>query len=244
VSVPRTADPVFEAGWAEYLTERDLAVLEATSWAKRAPLGFGSKPMVVAVDLYYAALGLPRTDIVSSVAEWPSSCGDRGWEAVDRTAPFLRAARDAKVRVAYFHATPADYGRWNRKPRPALEPKPHAVDPNSIVAEVEPAAGDIVLQKIGPSCFFQTPLDTILRAGGYDTLLVVGESTSGCVRSTVVDACSRGYRVGVVGDLCFDRFESSHWMSLFDLNQKYADVVTAEAAAEYLRSGTGQRGAA
>jgi maleamate amidohydrolase len=59
----------------------------------------------------------------------------------------------------------------------------------------------------------------------------------------VVDACSRGYRVGVVGDLCFDRFESSHWLSLFDLNQKYADVITADAATEYVQADT-RRGAA
>ncbi|MET7995198.1 MULTISPECIES: isochorismatase family protein [unclassified Amycolatopsis] len=243
MTVPKTAAAVFEDGWAPYLTDRDRAVLAATSWAKQAPFGLGSRPLVVAVDLYYAALGLPRAGIVESVADWPSSCGDAGWEVVDRTAPFLQAARDAGVRVAYFHATPPEYGRWNRKPAPALAPKPRAVDGNAIVAEVAPAEGDIVLRKIGPSCFFETPLDTILRAGGYDTLLVVGEATSGCVRSTVVDACSRGYRVGVVGDLCFDRFESSHWLSLFDLNQKYADVITADAATEYFQADT-RRGAA
>ncbi|WP_326836146.1 isochorismatase family protein [Amycolatopsis rhabdoformis] len=243
MTVPITADAVFEDGWAPYLTERDRAVLAATSWAKQVPFGLGSRPFVVAVDLYYTALGLPRADILESVADWPSSCGAAGWEVVDRTAPFLQAARDAGVRVAYFHATPPDYGRWNRKPAPALQPKARAVNGNDIVAEVAPAAGDLVLEKIGPSCFFETPLDTILRAGGHDTLLVVGEATSGCVRSTVVDACSRGYRVGVVGDLCFDRFESSHWLSLFDLNQKYADVLTAEAAVEYFQAET-RRGVA
>ncbi|MDT7804648.1 MAG: maleamate amidohydrolase, partial [Actinomycetota bacterium] len=125
--------------------------------------------------------------------------------------------------------------RWNRKPASALAAK-STVDPNAIVAEVAPEPGDIVLEKIGPSCFHGTALDTILRAAGRDTLLVVGEATSGCVRSTVVDACSRGYRVGVVGDCCFDRFEASHWLSLFDLDQKYADVLTAEAAIGRLRT--------
>ncbi|GAA3439168.1 hypothetical protein GCM10018954_087890 [Kutzneria kofuensis] len=51
----------------------------------------------------------------------------------------------------------------------------------------------------------------------------------------MVDACSRGYRIGVVGDCCFDRFEASHWLSLFDLDQKYADVITADAAIDHFR---------
>jgi maleamate amidohydrolase len=224
----------FEAGWEKYLTERDRALLKATSWAKQRPFGLGDNPAVLVVDLYYAALGLPRQDILDAVADWPSACGADGWAAVDRTAPLLGAAREAGAPVIYFHATPARYGRWNRKPGAALAPR-STVDPNAIVSEVEPWAGDVVLEKIGPSCFHGTPLDTILRAGGHDTLLVAGEATSGCVRSTVVDACSRGYRVGVVGDCCFDRFEASHWTSLFDLDQKYADVLTAEAAIGHLR---------
>jgi maleamate amidohydrolase len=224
----------FEAGWEKYLTERDRALLKATSWAKQRPFGLGDNPAVLVVDLYYAALGLPRQDILDAVADWPSACGADGWAAVDRTAPLLGAAREAGAPVIYFHATPARYGRWNRKPGSALTPK-STVDPNAIVAEVAPQPDDVVLAKIGPSCFHGTPLDTILRAGGHDTLLVAGEATSGCVRSTVVDACTRGYRVGVVGDCCFDRFEASHWLSLFDLDQKYADVLTAEAAIGRLR---------
>lgn len=224
----------FAAEWEKYLTERDRALLTATSWAKQRPFGLGDNVAVLVVDLYYAALGLPRQDIFDAVGDWPSACGSDGWAAVDRTVPLLRAARDAGAPVIYFHATPARYGRWNRKPGSALAPK-STVDPNAIVSEVEPWAEDIVLEKIGPSCFHGTPLDTILRAGGRDTLLVAGEATSGCVRSTVVDACTRGYRVGVVGDCCFDRFEASHWLSLFDLDQKYADVLTAEAAIGHLR---------
>jgi hypothetical protein len=60
-------------------------------------------------------------------------------------------------------------------------------------------------------------------------------ATGGCVRSTVVDGRVAGYRVGVVSDCCFDRFEASHWMSLFDMNQKYADVIDVNEAEQYLR---------
>lgn len=221
--------------WTNFLTDQDKAVLAATSWAKQAPFGLGERPAVVVVDLYYAALGLPRADILDAVADWPSACGERGWAAVDRTAPLLATARAAGAPVIYLHAAPARLGRWNRKPPRKLAARSHDLDPNDIVAECAPEPDDIVLTKVGPSAFHQTPLDTVLRSGGYDSLLVVGEATSGCVRSTVVDACVSGYKVGVVGDCCFDRFEASHWMSLFDMNQKYADVIPADEAEEYLR---------
>lgn len=221
--------------WNDFLTEQDNAVLSATSWAKSAPFGLGSRPAVLAIDLYYAALGHPRADILEAVADWPSACGQRGWDAVDRTVPVLDAARAAGVPVVYFHATPPEYGRWNRKPASNLATKPHEKDPNAILDEVAPHDGDILLTKIGPSGFHETPLDTMLRMRGIDTILVCGEATSGCVRATVVDACSRGYRVGVIGDCCFDRFEASHWMSLFDMDQKYSDVISADRAIEYLK---------
>lgn len=231
--------------WTHFLTERDQAVLATTSWAKTAPFGLGTCPMVLAVDLYYAALGHPRgRDLRDVLADWPSACGPHGWEAVDRTVPVLAAAREVGVPVGYFHAAPPGLGRWNRKPAGRLTPRPGTKDPNGIVAEVAPEPGDVVLTKIAPSCFHETPLDTVLRSRGIDTLLVCGEATSGCVRATVVDACTRGYRVGVVGDCCFDRFEASHWMSLFDLDQKYSDVISAAETIDYLRGIPNEREAA
>jgi nicotinamidase-related amidase len=227
--------------WNDFLTERDRAVLAATSWAKQEPFGLGIRPAVVVVDLYYAALGLPRTDILDAVRDWPSACGQEGWAAVDRTATLLATARAAGVPVIYFHATPPRLGRWNRKPPKKLATRPAGVAGNDIVAEVAPRDDDIVLTKIGPSAFHQTPLDTVLRSGGHDTILVCGEATSGCVRSTVVDGCVAGYRMGVVGDCCFDRFQASHWVSLFDMNQKYADVISADEAENYLRTNDSAR---
>jgi nicotinamidase-related amidase len=231
--------------WTHFLTERDRAVLASTSWAKRAPFGLGARPAVLVVDVYYAALGLPRADILDVVGRWPSACGEVGWDAVDRTVPVLAAARAAAAPVIYFHQTPAEFGRWNRKPAAALATRGDGVDPNGIVGELEPAASDVVLTKIGPSCFHETPLDTVLRMADRDTVLVCGEATSGCVRATVVDACTRGYRVGVIGDCCFDRLEASHWTSLFDMDQKYGDVMSADDVLAYLSDvDDGRRGAA
>ena len=68
-----------------------------------------------------------------------------------------------------------------------------------------------------------------------DTLLVTGESTSGCVRASVVEAASYRFRVQVIEECVFDRHEACHAMNLFDMNQKYADVISIDAAVDYLR---------
>jgi maleamate amidohydrolase len=94
----------------------------------------------------------------------------------------------------------------------------------------------MVVEKVKPSAFFGTPLASHLISLGVDTVVVTGCTTSGCVRATVTDAFSYNFRVLLVEEGTFDRGEVSHKVNLFDLNQKYADVVRLGAAMEYLRS--------
>ena len=90
------------------------------------------------------------------------------------------------------------------------------------------------MRKPGPSAFFGTPLLPYLVQHGVDTLVIAGGTTSGCVRATTVDAATLGFRVGVVEEGVFDRFEISHNVALFDLNAKYADVMTLDQIETYL----------
>jgi nicotinamidase-related amidase len=83
-----------------------------------------------------------------------------------------------------------------------------------------------------------SPLDRLLKAAACDSVLICGEATSGCIRATVVDACVLGYCVAVVAECCFDRIQASHWMSLFDMDQKCADVIDSTAAGSYLEGTT------
>ncbi len=106
----------------------------------------------------------------------------------------------------------------------------------SIRAEVAPRPGEPVIRKAAPSAFFGTPLIALLRQLDVDSVIVVGESTSGCVRATVVDACSYRFDVTVVEECVFDRTESSHAINLFDMAQKYADVRGVEAVVNDLRA--------
>src|SRR5262249_41952171 len=109
---------------------------------------------------------------------------------------------------------------------------------NEIVAEVAPQPGDLVLEKSAPSAFGGTPLDYHLTYLKVDSLIVCGETTSGCIRATVVDGATRRYKVTVVEDCCFDRTEASHWINLLDMQLKYADVVSLETVIAMLAKRT------
>ena len=103
-------------------------------------------------------------------------------------------------------------------------------DGNEIVDEIAPAADDIVLRKTKPSAFFGTPLLSQLVALRVDSLFITGGATSGCVRASAVDAFSNNYPATLIADCCFDRFEASHVMSLFDLGAKYAEIASSTEA--------------
>jgi maleamate amidohydrolase len=89
-------------------------------------------------------------------------------------------------------------------------------------------AGELVVRKNVPSAFFGTPLAPWLTQRGIKTLLVAGCTTSGCVRASVVDAMSFGFRPVVISDCVGDRAQAPHDASLFDIEQKYGDVVASE----------------
>jgi maleamate amidohydrolase len=224
--------------WDKYLTEQDKQHLEISGWGDRPPKGLGSKPAVIVVDDYYAALGTVREPILESVKTWPASCGLEGWEAIDRTAELLDAARQAGVPIAYVHGIIQPAGPWNPKGS-TMPPEQEAVAYQT-VKEVEPQPGDLVLPKVAASAFAGTPLAYYLNQAGIDTLIVVGETTSGCVRATVLDGAAYRYKIGVVEECVFDRTQSAHALNLFDMHQKYADVISLASAVSYLKTGSAE----
>ena len=86
----------------------------------------------------------------------------------------------------------------------------------------------MVIFKQRASAFFGTPLIAHLAQLGIDTVIIFGESTSGCVRASTVDGYSHGYHMVMAEECCFDRSEISHKVNLFDLHHKYADVMKVE----------------
>ena len=103
-----------------------------------------------------------------------------------------------------------------------------------IVDILAPRQSELIVQKTKASIFFDTPLATYLFSKNVDTLLVTGTSTSGCVRCSVVDAFSHGFKVFPVEECIFDRSQFSHLVNLFDMNAKYATVIQLPDALSYL----------
>jgi nicotinamidase-related amidase len=106
----------------------------------------------------------------------------------------------------------------------------------AIKAEFKPQPGDVVITKQRASAFYGTPLMAHLTQLGIKTVIVCGESTSGCVRASAVDAYSNGFHVVLVEECCFDRSLLSHKVNLFDLHHKYADVLHVDDVLAHLGS--------
>jgi maleamate amidohydrolase len=228
--------------WDKFLTEQDKTVYEASGYGK--PGGFGNRPAVVVVDVNYAFVGERNEPILESMKKWRTSCGSVGWDAIPHLRNLIDAARVSRIPVFYSTGIPPrpdqfDRGAWTYKNRRGAEDRSSpvaGVRGNDIVAEIAPAAHEFLIQKQKPSIFFGTPLPGYLVDLGVDTLIVCGTTTSGCVRATVLDGFNLNYRISVVEECTFDRFESTHAMNLFDMNAKYADVVGVGEAMAYMRA--------
>lgn len=94
---------------------------------------------------------------------------------------------------------------------------------------------DIIINKRMASAFFETNLRSLLTWHGCDSVIVTGGSTSGCVRATVIDALSCGYRVSVPEECVADKHESPHFANLYDMAIKYADVVPVAEVIAHLK---------
>ncbi len=223
--------------WDDILTKRDEQVFAKSGYGRRA--GFGQRPAVLVIDMNYNFVGDRPEPILRSIERFRNSCGEEGWEGVYRIRELLEAARGKRLPIFYTTAqergTPVAFGRWHGKnSRGAEDMREEWVKANEIVADIAPQDEDIVVRKQKPSAFFGTPLISMLTELHADTVLVTGCTTSGCVRASVIDAFSYNLRVAVVEECVFDRGQASHKVNLFDMNAKYADVVSLKEAVDYI----------
>ncbi|MGH3504042.1 MAG: isochorismatase family protein [Nocardioidaceae bacterium] len=228
-----------EEVWDRFLTERDRAHSRLQPPVRR---GFGDRPALLLVDLYRRVFGDEPRPLLETIETWPSSCGLAGWEALPYIQRLMRAARAAEIPVIHVTGLPELPG-WRHSARgggQAGGTAPSEVERRArdyeIMPEVAPVPGEVVLRKSAPSAFWGTPLTGYLNQLAIDSLLVAGESTSGCVRASVVDACTYRYRVTVVEECVFDRTEAAHAINLFDMAHKYADVRGIVEVAQYLEN--------
>lgn len=186
--------------------------------------GIGKRPALLIIDVQYRTIGTAEKPFWDSIGEFKTSCGAPGWEAVRNIAPLMHRFRELGLPVIYPHVAPKeafDQGRLAAKV-PELMTIPQ--EGYRFVEEVAPQDGDVLLPKKHPSAFFGTPLASYLIDLGCDGVVVTGCTTSGCVRSSVVDAFSYNFHVTVPEECVYDRSEAAHAVNLFDMAYKYADV--------------------
>ncbi|MDB5084598.1 MAG: hydrolase [Bacilli bacterium] len=225
--------------WEPFLTDRDQMVFGSAGYNARG--GFGNRPAVLIVDVNYAFCGHKNEPILDSITTWRNSCGEDAWDAIPYIQSLLSAAREQHIPVFYTTGKDRredgfDAGGWNRKnTRAGQEHGASGYRGNQIVQEIAPLESEIVIEKLKPSAFFGTPLTGYLVDLGIDTLLICGTTTSGCVRASVVDAFSYNFKVSIIEECTFDRGQASHAINLFDMNAKYADVVSTAEVVNYLK---------
>ena len=187
--------------------------------------GFGDRPALLIVDF------------VNGFADPDQFGGGNIDEAITATGKLLASARKANIPVAFTRVVYADDGSDAGvfcDKAPGLKNLTEHSESSQVVDALAPVAGEYVLRKTQPSAFFGTDLAAWLVSRQADTLLVTGCTTSGCVRASVVDSMSYNFRTVVVTDCVGDRALEPHEANLFDMGQKYADLVTSGDVISYL----------
>lgn len=160
-------------------------------------------------------------------------------DCLDAARKLLIGSRDQGILVTHtkvsFTESGVDGGQFFKKVG-ALASFVGDTPMGQIMPEVAPLPGEPVIVKQYASAFFGTSLASTLLANGIDTLLIAGVSTSGCVRATAVDAIQYGFVPIVVRDAVSDRADGPHEANLYDLQAKYAEVFSLDAALAYLTS--------
>ena len=195
----------------------DNAIYEKQGFAQS--IGIGERPAVVTVDF---------TNGFNDPEHFGGGNID---DAIKKTCELLKAARAWGWPIAHTRVVYADDGSnagvftWKV---PALAALTEDNPLGHIVAQLDVRPGEFVVRKTQASAFFGTDFLPWLVRNRVDTLLVTGCTTSGCVRATVIDSVSNNLRTIVVRDCVGDRALGPHEANLFDMQQKYADLVTAE----------------
>lgn len=210
--------------WDSVIPEEEQRAYRAAGFGRRQ--GLGRRPALLIIDVQYRTVGTRPMPFWEAIQEFPTSCGEVGWTAVGHIAQLLEMFRARGWPVLYPYVAPKegfDTGRLAEKVPALMTVARHGYD---FVPEIAPRGNDILLPKKHPSAFFGTPLASYLIDLGADTLVVTGCTTSGCVRGSVVDAFAYNFRVVVPSDAVYDRSATSHAVNLFDMSEKYADVMT------------------
>lgn len=219
--------------WETYLPEEDRKIYEKAGFSSKEP--FGKHPALLIIDVFLAFIGSKPMPVLKAIEEFSTSCGQAAWDALPHIKELLVASRTAGITVVFVKGNPVDKyftgdtAKGSMTREDIIRRYDHPVHPM-----VEPLPTEYICQKSKASAFFGTLLAPYLHRAGADCVLVAGCTTSGCVRATTIDAWNSGFTPFVVEEAVFDRSRHSHLTSLYELNAKYATVITLQEAKEYL----------
>lgn len=214
--------------WRDVISEEALEVYKPYV----REVGIKGRAALLSIDLFAGVFPSRPMPLLDAIKENPKSCGNFALEAKPKIKQLLELARMSGWPIIQTTSdrllVPEDENRRaTNRDESSLSitqiKRDFAIDE---YFEVKPE--DYVIYKGRASAFFGTELDDYLRSMDIETVVVCGESTSGCVRSSVVDGFAYGFHMVVVEDCVFDRHLLSHQVSLFDLHHKYADVISLE----------------
>jgi nicotinamidase-related amidase len=212
--------------WDGIVPEADLAVYRKAGLG--ATSGIGTRAALLVIDVQYRSMGDSPKPILESMDQYPTSCGEAGWQALPHIAMIIEAFRKRGWPVIYPHVAPKGrhhIGSFTAKAPRLLEVPVRGYE---FVKEIAPEPEDLLIPKNHASAFFGTALASHLVEMAVDSVVVTGCTTSGCVRSSAVDANAFNYKVVVPQDCVYDRSSVSHAINLFDISSKYADVLTCD----------------
>lgn len=190
--------------------------------------GFGNKPAILAIDF-----------MKSYTTEGSGLYAEGVVAAVKHAEELYNTARGLNVPIIHTRVTylpSGDNGGVFVEKLPILREMTEDNPLTQFDDHVLPSANEAVICKQYPSAFFGTPLVSMLVKQGIDTVIITGCSTSGCVRASVVDAISYGFKVVVPQECVGDRHPAPHEANLFDINAKYGDVMSMQDVISHLQS--------
>jgi len=192
----------------------------------------GRTVALAVIDVQYATTGEAPTPLPQALDYHPMNCGSSAWDAIGNIRKLVEIFRSMGRPIVYPYVAPRKIRDANRR-----MPMARVFNPRhwEIVESVAPVEGELTIPKTGPSAFTGTPLVGNLIKLGVDTLILTGNTTSGCIRASAIDAYAFGFKVVVVADAVYDRSPISHAVNLFDIHSKYAEVMAVDTAIEQLR---------
>jgi nicotinamidase-related amidase len=192
-------------------------------------IGFGKRPALLIVDMQVGFTAPERSPLagnlegqVAAIRRLLGPMRAKGWPVVYTV-------------VAYEADHQADAGLWTAKV-PTLRHLKIGSDLVALDPRIARTPQDFLIVKQYPSAFFGTHLASTLTSMGIDTLIVTGATTSGCVRASVVDALSHGFRPIIPEESVGDRAQEPHEANLFDMDSKYGDVMPLAEVLSYIDS--------